>query len=290
MTSYGLNSDDAFNGETVKFAAGKIRGLRSFKVLPRDGSHILAGCVCPAQWHAENNEAEHFLGANPWGLPVPGGDRHKVAGLDCHCGYYAHTDGKDDYRTYQNTLTGIIEGWGRVTIGSRGFRAQKARIVAFIDDKPEKFVPDPLPEKPVLEHSRLERAMIWLSIKDGDNGRIGAPLVLAAIVLDILSALALGWVGFAVTFVATLAAVFGAAALMDRGEELATQDAHALLQWALECKQVETNNLMAQTYNGSRQRAKGVDEVLAKAEFKDIPVYRTLEEALEKHPLGAVTE
>lgn len=286
MTTYAPNHNDAFNQETVKFAAGRIRGLRSFKVLPRDGSHILAGCVCPVQWHAEGNEAEHWA-TTIWDLYPPGGGKHKVAGKDCHCGFYAHTDGKDDYRVYQNTVTGIIEGWGRVTIGSRGFRAEKARIVAFIDDKPEKFEPEPLPEKPVLEHSRWERLLLWLAVK---NEKVGVPLVWTLILAPSLLGVLFGWLALGLAFAALLAVMAGVSLLMDKGDDLATADAHVLLQWALECKHVESKNLLAETYNGSRQRAKGVDEVLAKAEFKDIPVYRTLEEALEKHPLGAVYE
>lgn len=60
-------------------------------------------------------------------------DPSHVAKLDCSCGYWAYTD--MDMRSpflnidYMPTLVlGVIEGYGRVTVGSKGFRCQKAKI------------------------------------------------------------------------------------------------------------------------------------------------------------------
>lgn len=48
---------------------------------------------------------------------------------DCDHGFYGYYEGSNDYR--QNSrINGVIEGYGEVVIGTRGFRAMKARIVA----------------------------------------------------------------------------------------------------------------------------------------------------------------
>lgn len=52
---------------------------------------------------------------------------HNLA--DCMCGFYAYLTGHNEYHT-DDRATGIIEGWGEVLIGTKGFRATKARVVA----------------------------------------------------------------------------------------------------------------------------------------------------------------
>jgi hypothetical protein len=59
--------------------------------------------------------------------------KHRVGQKDCTCGYYAYFDGQNDYHDKSDArLAGLIEGYGNVTIGERGFRAQKAKLVALI--------------------------------------------------------------------------------------------------------------------------------------------------------------
>lgn len=48
---------------------------------------------------------------------------------DCRHGFYAYFDGSNDYRS-DARISAVVEGYGEVLIGSRGFRAGKARIVA----------------------------------------------------------------------------------------------------------------------------------------------------------------
>jgi hypothetical protein len=87
---------------------------------------------------------------------------HRMAGVKCDCGFYAYFDGGNDYLTappttpypspmssaaYYITTTNsedkaprvgaIVNGWGVVTVGTRGFRAEKAQIVALISPKSE---------------------------------------------------------------------------------------------------------------------------------------------------------
>jgi hypothetical protein len=54
---------------------------------------------------------------------------HQVA--TCSCGFYAYFDEANDYAD-STTVTGVIEAYGKVTIGTRGFRAEKARLRALV--------------------------------------------------------------------------------------------------------------------------------------------------------------
>lgn len=75
---------------------------------------------------------------------------HTLASLNCQCGFYAYFDGGNDYlrddfsamsyagmfltRTEDKAarVGAIVNAWGKATVGSRGFRAEKAEIVALI--------------------------------------------------------------------------------------------------------------------------------------------------------------
>ena len=52
-----------------------------------------------------------------------------VASKKHSCGFYAYYD-DDHYQFGDRNAIGVIEAWGTVTVGSRGFRASKAKIVA----------------------------------------------------------------------------------------------------------------------------------------------------------------
>lgn len=52
---------------------------------------------------------------------------------ECRCGFYAYTDEKSlrsNSRTYGDTVFGLVRAYGLVTQGTKGFRAQKAEVVA----------------------------------------------------------------------------------------------------------------------------------------------------------------
>lgn len=110
------------------FAAGTVVGLRSFRIT-QDG-HLRAATRPDAIWQQGENLAE-CLRYWPSMKITEDGD-HRVANAHCTCGFYAYFDGGNDYDRF-HTITGIVEGYGTVTVGSRGFRAAKARIVALVD-------------------------------------------------------------------------------------------------------------------------------------------------------------
>lgn len=61
--------------------------------------------------------------------------KHRAGQLGCSCGYYAYFDDGSNPHHGSDCVRGVIEGFGTVTVGSRGFRAEKARLVALIDPK-----------------------------------------------------------------------------------------------------------------------------------------------------------
>lgn len=57
---------------------------------------------------------------------------HVTGGIGCACGFYAYFDGRNDY-SQPSRVAAIIEGYGVCTVGTRGFRAEKARLLAIVD-------------------------------------------------------------------------------------------------------------------------------------------------------------
>lgn len=130
------------------FVAGSLLGLRSFSVGP-DGH--LTGVVQPYPYTAEENVAvcvrgDRVLNRMLMHLDGPVGqqaraaeEKHQLLNLDCSCGFYAYFNGIDPYSSAGSVMfgssarvTGLIEGYGRTVVGTKGFRAEKARLVAIV--------------------------------------------------------------------------------------------------------------------------------------------------------------
>lgn len=141
----------------VAFAPGSVRGTRSFRVTP-DG-HLKArifetlwepgvnvatcqrrGLTCGfvADAGLEHRHSTMCTGSTPCGPRSPG--------KDCKCGFYGYYDGSLDYADNWSSVNGVVEGSGLVSIGPRGFRAEKARLLALYIPDPEAFIgPRPFP-------------------------------------------------------------------------------------------------------------------------------------------------
>lgn len=147
------------------FAIGSMFGIRSFRVRA-DGT--LTGVVYQSRWHAGVNDGEcrslnrgsylarsgasmaelswamEKLNASlqrrvllkkrpkPWSPPP-----HTIGELGCTCGYYAYFHDAYNPHHHPGNMLGIIEGFGVMTVGSRGFRCAKARIRALIVEHPD---------------------------------------------------------------------------------------------------------------------------------------------------------
>lgn len=97
------------------------------------------------------------------------GQPHDLQG--CTCGFYAYYDGGDNQYAEKGTVHGVIEAWGETTIGSRGFRASSARILALA-------VPAPDLTK-VLRARRIRKLLLW-------GGGAGAAFGLFALVSGLI--------------------------------------------------------------------------------------------------------
>lgn len=154
----------------LDFAVGTVTGVRSFSV---DKLGRLTGVTFRKVWRPGENQAvclakhddDYIVGhaatsvanihrlmqealgmatslsvtipaAAPPPPPKPKVLEHSFA--ECKCGFYAYYDGSNDYYD-EARVTGVVEGYGETLIGTRGFRAMKARIVGlYLDPEDER--------------------------------------------------------------------------------------------------------------------------------------------------------
>lgn len=142
------------------FVQGSLVGLRSFRV---DSLGRLTGVSFKSVWVPGVNEAgcsagTRFLKSLPSSmqglltytsvnkpfLPLALGNtpqaaesppkEHVLAGVGCRCGFYAYFDEGSNPHHFQGNVLALIEGYGVCTVGSRGFRCSKARLLGFVQE------------------------------------------------------------------------------------------------------------------------------------------------------------
>lgn len=57
-------------------------------------------------------------------------DIHVSPGNDCTCGVYAHYLPLESYEKQRNSIFGVVEASGKILMGTKGFRAEKAKVIA----------------------------------------------------------------------------------------------------------------------------------------------------------------
>lgn len=139
------NLQNNFAGMEAEFAPGSIRGVRAWNVHPVHDE--LRGLTYPMPWGPGQNEArcyrlmpfEVLLSRTP-SFPIQG---HRVPEPECTCGFYAYFGGVQTYpgpTEFSPFVFGVIEAFGRVLIGTQGFRAEKARILALTSFYPAEML------------------------------------------------------------------------------------------------------------------------------------------------------
>lgn len=123
-----MTMNPEFDGSSL--VAGTIRGVRVFRAMI-DGR--MRGAVAPLPFEPDEKgwaQGRHFAGMG-MGPTLP---NHKVAGMNCTCGFYAYfSEQTNNYAESDgSTITAIVEGSGTVTAGSLGFRAERLRVLALI--------------------------------------------------------------------------------------------------------------------------------------------------------------
>lgn len=118
------------SGHDLDLAVGVMRGARSFLV---SDDEWLTGVVYKQRWLPGVNTATCMNNA------IVHTTQHSM--LACKHGFYAYHDGSNDYHhrfpCVNGTVSGVVEGFGEVMVGTRGFRCMKARIVALCMDDEE---------------------------------------------------------------------------------------------------------------------------------------------------------
>lgn len=124
--------------------AGSVVGQRWFNV--DQLGRLLSLGTPPVAFRPGVNEAvcrnALYEGVNGYPLttitverrPVVVAAEHQIAGVDCSCGYYAFFDNNER----KAGVYGIIEGTGVCTVGTLGFRASRARLLALV--RPSRLV------------------------------------------------------------------------------------------------------------------------------------------------------
>lgn len=175
----------------LPLVAGSARGVRAFEV---DVLGRLRGVTHAQTWTPGDNEAEckrpvisrekfdevqqmdYRLVSN--GVVVNSGpsfriegDPHDLADPTCTCGFYAYTDAGKDHYEAKGRVTGVVEGFGATTVGTHGFRASKARLVAIcVEREPEPEVAaDPAPSAA----QKARRTQRRLAVAGGSFALIG---------------------------------------------------------------------------------------------------------------------
>ena len=113
----------------VPFAAGSMIGLRAFSTAE---DHItLTGLTYRSQFLPGVNQAAHLNIYDQRVLTEDLPETHEVAMLRCQCGFWAYFNGRNN-SSHPQTVAAIVEGFGRVTYGTEGFRAAAMRILGII--------------------------------------------------------------------------------------------------------------------------------------------------------------
>lgn len=150
-------------------APGTVRGTRSFGV---DNYGRLVGVTHPQVWTPGENDAACRAGGLSLGwllgsgavaaggyIPGPPNPQPKTMSSltrrmlgysdpeeqaaseaspkpphsfeNCACGFYGYFEGSNDFHD-EKRISAVVEAYGETVIGTRGFRAMKARIVALV--------------------------------------------------------------------------------------------------------------------------------------------------------------
>lgn len=147
----GIN--DQFHNDALP-VVGQVLAGRSWRAYS-DG--VLTGVTYGHEWTVTGNAATcPYIGVSG---PLAGGEnvpaawrntdmlyphgkaltmRHKPGAMGCACGFWMYHDlshSADWAHIYQlrPTVTGLVQGWGTMTRGTKGYRAQFAAILALVE-------------------------------------------------------------------------------------------------------------------------------------------------------------
>lgn len=118
----GVNEAKCNKGQSVPFSVGGY--LSSARGYGRSAAQHLWAYYNTPTFHVEVGDSSNDAADEK--------PDHIVASKDCACGFYAYTDTDLGY-SQPGRIVGIIRGSGVATVGTRGFRAANAEIVALVE-------------------------------------------------------------------------------------------------------------------------------------------------------------
>lgn len=172
MAIRGMDGFDGTDG--YDFSINPVLGIRGFRIM-EDGSGTLTGWSYQTPWEPGVNQAEcgrrHYTSTcqllhnhDNWGSSArrwtaPTKECIKRTGCEdirnmeaCDHGFWAYFDDIEADAIRQDTTTAVISASGRVLVGEKGFRAEKAQIEAIhladtTTEEPEQYEQDVLKKR-----------------------------------------------------------------------------------------------------------------------------------------------
>lgn len=120
-----------FEGAASTLVPGRLRGYREWNLTsPADDVLLLASLTARTIWPWTPVQTARCQLLNGW-MSKYEQEHGPVPSPICRCGIYAlNKPVFGQYGPDAAPVAGVIEAWGRVELGERGFRAQHARIAA----------------------------------------------------------------------------------------------------------------------------------------------------------------
>lgn len=137
-----------YGGKAAELVPGRLRGYREWVVMkdPDGGPPRLAAITAGTVWpwtpvfEARCQRGEIVATGKYSFGPAAAHDPADVPNAECSCGIYAKHKPLGNIGPGHGRVFGVIEAWGKVELGTNGFRAQKARLVALGGALPDTMV------------------------------------------------------------------------------------------------------------------------------------------------------
>lgn len=247
-------------------ALGSLHGVRVWRPTA-DGT--LTGWTFQQEWEPGQNlsvcRRTGLLGwqrastRNP-NLPAEASEDRRCSGVaaSCGCGFWAYYTETPEFTL--SGVVGVIEAYGKTTLGSKGFRAEKAKIVALAFPKVGRM------------RRLLHKAAEW-TFAHGTLSQVIAPVTALAGVVPVVVFMH-GWLAWVVGLAVSIACGLNAGFLYVLGER----------RWVTRVGQRIHYDEVAREGVPYAQ----TEEVEAKvrARYPDVPVYDSVEAMLAAHPLS----
>jgi hypothetical protein len=127
-----------FSGRDLPLAAGAVTGVRLWRVDKAAAEAVLNGAPAPGEGLLTGvfggvwQRGENVAACGGSGLGAPPCPHDLVPAPGCGCGFWAYWAPRYAWRCdyyWQADAIGIVQGYGRTRIGTRGCRCAKARIL-----------------------------------------------------------------------------------------------------------------------------------------------------------------